>query len=79
MQFESFAEFIAMDGHGLYVWLCYGVGLVVLAANLISALSSRKGLIRDLAQKQRREALRRTDASKTESANLNSNNVGDAK
>ncbi|MDO6428704.1 heme exporter protein CcmD [Thalassotalea sp. 1_MG-2023] len=24
MQFSNFAEFIAMDGHGFYVWLSYG-------------------------------------------------------
>lgn len=59
MQFESFSEFLAMDGHGLYVWLCYGVGLVVLAMNLVSAVMARKGLIQDLAQKQRREELMR--------------------
>ncbi|MEP1740376.1 MAG: heme exporter protein CcmD [Kangiellaceae bacterium] len=27
LHFESFEEFIAMGGHGFYVWLCYGVVL----------------------------------------------------
>ena len=27
MQFETLSEFLQMDGHGLYVWLAYGVTL----------------------------------------------------
>ena len=30
MYFESFAELIAMAGHGVYVWSAYAVGVVVL-------------------------------------------------
>ncbi|WP_068750299.1 heme exporter protein CcmD, partial [Oleiphilus sp. HI0123] len=28
MSFDSFSEFLNMGGHGLYVWLCYGIGLL---------------------------------------------------
>lgn len=55
MSFESFSDFIAMDGHGLYVWLCYGVGFIILAGNLIGAKRARTKLLRDLMQKQRRD------------------------
>lgn len=30
-QFSGLADFLAMDGHGVYVWFCYGVTLLVLA------------------------------------------------
>ena len=30
MYFDSFAEFLRMGGHGLYVWVAYGSTLVVL-------------------------------------------------
>ena len=34
MKFDSFAAFIAMDGHGLYIWSAYLVTLVVITVNL---------------------------------------------
>ena len=55
MSFDSFSDFLAMGGHGLYVWLCYGVGLVVLAANWVGARQARSKLLQDLIQKQRRD------------------------
>ena len=30
MQFNNLADFIAMGGHGFYVWLVYGVSLALL-------------------------------------------------
>jgi len=30
MYFNSFEDFIAMGGHGFYVWLCYAVSLSAL-------------------------------------------------
>lgn len=29
MAFSSWAEFLAMGGHGLYVWLAYGSSLLI--------------------------------------------------
>lgn len=55
MSFETFSDFIAMGGHGLYVWLCYGAGLIVLAGNLLGAKQARSRLLKDLMQKQRRD------------------------
>lgn len=31
MAFESFSAFLAMEGHGPYVWTCYAVFVVLLA------------------------------------------------
>ena len=33
--FETFGDFIAMGGHGFYVWLCYGIVLVGLAFQFV--------------------------------------------
>ena len=29
MYFETFADFLAMGGHGLYVWLAYGATALI--------------------------------------------------
>ncbi len=57
MQFENFAAFLDMGGHGLYVWLCYGVALLILTMNLIAPGLQRRNLIRELQQRMRREHL----------------------
>ena len=46
MYFDSFADFIAMGGHGIYVWMSYGVTILVLLANFIGV---RRGLANRLA------------------------------
>ena len=48
MYFESWEAFINMGGHGLYVWLSYGVGLCVFMAALISPLVRRKYIMKEL-------------------------------
>ncbi|MBY4675977.1 heme exporter protein CcmD [Marinobacterium arenosum] len=56
MSFDSFSEFLAMDGHGLYVWLSYAIALVVILVNLVSPVLARKQLLSELARRLRREA-----------------------
>ena len=34
MRFDSWSAFILMDGHGVYIWLAYGVTFLILTANL---------------------------------------------
>lgn len=34
MKFDSIAAFIAMDGHGLYVWSAYLITFLVITVNL---------------------------------------------
>ena len=41
VQFDTFAEFIAMGGHALYVWLAYGSTIVVLLGNFLMLRSAR--------------------------------------
>jgi heme exporter protein D len=44
-----------MGGHGLYVWLSYGLGVVLIAANLILPKLSRNRLLAEQKRRLRRE------------------------
>lgn len=60
MQFDSFAEFIAMGRHGFYVWLAYGLSALIVIYNVLAPLMRRRKLMKEQAQRIRRE--RRKDA-----------------
>ena len=55
MQFDSFAEFLTMGGHGLYVWLTYGISAVIIIFNIVQPVIRRRNLIKQHAQRLRRE------------------------
>jgi heme exporter protein D len=55
MNFTSVDAFLNMGGHGLYVWLSYGVGLLVFVIAFISPILKKKRIIKDLSQLQRRQ------------------------
>ncbi|MCA6127218.1 MAG: heme exporter protein CcmD [Thalassolituus sp.] len=55
MEFNSFAEFIAMGKHGLYVWLSYGITAVIIAVNVVQPILRRRRLMKEQAQRLRRE------------------------
>lgn len=55
MNFDSLEAFIHMGGHGLYVWLSYGVGFLVFAIALLSPLIKHKNIKKDLLQLKRRQ------------------------
>lgn len=54
MSFASAAEFFAMGGHGLYVWLSYAVSLLVVLGNVLTMRRQRRRAIRELAAEQQR-------------------------
>lgn len=58
MYFESWAEFLEMGGHGLYVWLCYGVGLFAMLCMGIAPKLQNKRVVNELMQQQRRQHAR---------------------
>lgn len=61
MAFDSFAAFIAMEGHGPYVWTCYGVFVLLMGWLAVWSLRQRKAVARaQLRQLQRLEAGTRT-------------------
>lgn len=55
--FESFAEFLAMGGHGLYVWSTYGICMALMVWTAVLPVLARRRYLKDLARRRRREAL----------------------
>jgi len=62
MYFESFSEFLAMGGHGKYVWIAYGLTAVIFALNLMTPMLKRKRLIAEQIRQLRREKLHASDS-----------------
>lgn len=55
MSFASFSEFLAMGTHGVFVWSAYGVGLAILALNVVLPILARRRYLQDEARRLRRE------------------------
>ncbi len=53
--FDSFADFVAMGGHGPYVWSAYGVSLSVLLWLVLRPIGRRRQILRQLKRQQRRQ------------------------
>ncbi len=62
VSFSSWSEFFHMGGYALYVWLAYGVGLVVLGGVVLAPLLRHRRLRRELARRLRREQRQREKA-----------------
>ncbi|PKM31550.1 MAG: heme exporter protein CcmD [Gammaproteobacteria bacterium HGW-Gammaproteobacteria-11] len=50
-------EFIAMDGHGPYVWSAYAITLVILWLNVAEPRRYMKSLVQAEARRRRREEI----------------------
>ena len=48
MYFDGFEEFIAMGGHGLYVWMAYGVVAVSVSIWLLVQTQRRRRVLAQL-------------------------------
>lgn len=44
MVWNSWSDFVAMGGYGLYVWGSFGVTALVLAAEIASVMARRRAL-----------------------------------
>jgi len=55
VSFESFADFLAMGGHGLYVWLSYAIALTVIVINVVNPLVQKRQIFTEQARRLRRE------------------------
>ena len=63
MAFSSFAEWIAMGGHGPYVWSAWGVTLLLMVVLAWHARYERRQLIDGLKRRARREQSRQQQES----------------
>lgn len=59
--FASFSDFINMGGHALYVWLSYGITLVIFGYNLL-AIWLKKRAFFTFAKRQLKREQRNYDA-----------------
>jgi heme exporter protein D len=55
MYFDSFADFIAMGGHGLYVWLAYSIALAVVIFNVLTPILRKKQFMVEYQRRLKRE------------------------
>lgn len=54
MAFDSLSAFLAMGGHGVYVWSAWGVTGLLLVGVVLHARAERRALLRDLRRRARR-------------------------
>ncbi|SEM18526.1 heme exporter protein CcmD [Halomonas daqiaonensis] len=55
MAFDSLSGFLAMGGHGVYVWAAWGVTALLLLGVVLHAHAERRALLRHLRRRVRRE------------------------
>lgn len=55
MAFDSLSAFLAMGGHGVYVWASWGLTGLLLVGVVLHARAERRALLRDLRRRARRE------------------------
>ncbi len=54
-QFDTFAEFMQMAGHGPYVWACYVITALALTYLAVAPVLKRRALFIELARQSRIE------------------------
>ncbi|MCK5926030.1 MAG: heme exporter protein CcmD [Methylococcales bacterium] len=53
--FASFADFLHMGKHGLYVWLSYGIFLSLFSYNIVSVILNKRAFFKNAKRQLRRE------------------------
>jgi heme exporter protein D len=54
-QFASFADFLAMGKHGLYVWLSYGIAFGIILYNIVAVILKKRQFFNEAKRRLRRE------------------------
>ena len=55
MQFDSFSDFIAMGGYGFYVWLSFGLCVLLMVGIILTSIAKENRILREVAQKEQRD------------------------
>lgn len=45
MAFDSFSAFVVMEGHGPYVWTCYGVFFLLMIGLMVGSIRRRRAVL----------------------------------
>jgi len=56
--FATFADFLQMGKHGLYVWLSYGLAFTVFAYNIVSVALTKRQFFNKAKRQARREQIK---------------------
>lgn len=56
--FESFADFLAMNGYAFYVWLSYGLALLLIIGLFVWSKWQRKSIEQEIGQQQQVRTIR---------------------
>ena len=59
MYFSDISSFIAMGGHGTFVWSAYGVAFLVIIYNIMAPVLARKKLAVQLQRQEKIQARQR--------------------
>jgi heme exporter protein D len=54
-QFASFADFLQMGKHGLYVWLSYGIAFGIILYNIVAVVLHKRRFFNEAKRRLRRE------------------------
>jgi heme exporter protein D len=54
-QFASFADFLQMGKHGLYVWLSYGIAFGIILYNIVAVVLQKRRFFNEAKRRLRRE------------------------
>jgi heme exporter protein D len=68
VSFDSIGDFLAMGGHGLYVWLSYALAAAVVSFNIGAPLLRRRRFLTAQQGRMRRAAAEGTEVPSASSA-----------
>lgn len=60
--FDDWASFVAMGGHGFYVWLCWGLVAMACFVGIGYANAERRRVIKQIKQHQRRQSAKQANS-----------------
>lgn len=71
MAFDTLSAFLAMGGHGIYVWPSWGVTALLIIALSWHARHERKRLVADIRRREKRDRGRQQSPSSVEVSPFN--------
>lgn len=56
MFFQSWSDLLNMGGYGFYVWLSYGLSVLLIMALVIQSLMGKSAVLKSVKREQQRES-----------------------